>query len=94
MARSFFRIGLSVGFSEVETLGQTASFERRLLRAAPKPSPCLIRSAPRREHGWGAERDKRELETILYFRRYTPELFLDLGIYMQGLNDENMRRHF
>ena len=27
-----------------------------------------------------AERDKREVRFFLYFGRYTPELFLDLGI--------------
>ena len=28
-----------------------------------------------------AERDKREVRFFFYFGRYTPELFLDLGIY-------------
>ena len=35
--RSFFRLGLSMGFSELEFLGQIASFERRLRGAAPTP---------------------------------------------------------
>ena len=35
--RSFFRLGLSMGFSEQEFLGQIASFERRLRGAAQTP---------------------------------------------------------
>ena len=41
--------------------------------------------------GTWAERDKREVRKILYFRRYTPELFLDLGIY-QGIHEELERK--
>ena len=33
----FFRLGLSIRCSELEFLGQTASFERRLRGAAPTP---------------------------------------------------------
>ena len=33
----FFRLGLSVGFSKLEFLGQIALFERRLRGAAPTP---------------------------------------------------------
>ena len=47
----FFRLGLSMGFSEMEFLGQIASFERRLRGTAPTPLPSLIRSAPNRERG-------------------------------------------
>ena len=36
--------------------------------------------------GTWAERDKREVRKSLKFGRYVPELFLDLGIYMQSLN--------
>ena len=35
MVRSFFRLGLSMGLSELEFLGQIASFEHRLCGAAP-----------------------------------------------------------
>ena len=49
----FFRLGLSTGFSKlnfsVESLRSSAVFEGRL----QPPSPWLIRSAPRRERGWG-----------------------------------------
>ena len=43
----FFRVGLSMGFSNLGFLGQISSgvFEGRLQR----PSPCLIRSVPGRE---------------------------------------------
>ena len=33
----FFCLGLSMGFSELEFLGEIASFERRLRGAAPTP---------------------------------------------------------
>ena len=49
--RSFFRLGLSMRFSELEFsvkwLRSSAVFGGRLQR----PSPCRIRSAPRRERG-------------------------------------------
>ena len=35
--RSFFRLGLSMGFSKLEFLGQIAPFERRLRGVAPTP---------------------------------------------------------
>ena len=35
--QEFFRLALSMGFSELEFLGQIASFERRLRGAAPTP---------------------------------------------------------
>ena len=72
-----------MGFSVLEFLGQIASFERRLRGAAQTPLalPCPFRSWP----GSGAwtERDKREVRQFLYFRLYTPKLFLDLGINVQ-----------
>ena len=69
-------------------LGQIASFERRLRGAAqtPLPLPYPFRLWP--GSGTWAERDKREVRDFLYFGRYTPELFLDLGIYMQSLNEK------
>ena len=35
--KEFFRLRLGMGFSELEVLGQIASFERRLRGAAPTP---------------------------------------------------------
>ena len=77
-------------------LGQIASFERRLRGAAqtPLPLPYPFRLWP--GSGTWAERDKREVRDFLYFGRYTPELFLDLGIYMQSLNEKTyiyMEKH-
>ena len=47
----FFRLGLSMRFAELEfsvkQLRSSAGFGGRLQR----PSPCRVRSAPRREHG-------------------------------------------
>ena len=40
-----------------------------------------------------AERVKRKVRKLWYFGGYTPELFLDIGIYMQRLNNLNMRKH-
>ena len=78
--RIFFRLGLSIGFSELDFLGQTASFERRLRGAAQTslalPYPFRTWSGS----GTWPERDKQEVRKFLYFGRYTPELFLDLGI--------------
>ena len=55
MVRIFFRLGLSMGFSELELLGQIASFERRLREPAqtPRALPYLIRSAPGRDRVCG-----------------------------------------
>ena len=76
----FFRLGLSMGLSELEFLGQIGSFERRLRGTAETPLalPYPFRTWP--GSGTWAERDKREVRKKLYFRRYTPEPFLDLGI--------------
>ena len=73
-------------------LGRIASFERRLQGASQTPLalPYPFRTWP--GSGTWAERDKREVRKILYFGRYTPELFLDLGIYMQSfqLNEKQI----
>ena len=37
LVRNFFHLGLSMGFSELEFLGQIALLERRLRGAAPTP---------------------------------------------------------
>ena len=58
---------------------QIAPFERRLRGAAQTPLALPYESASRLTGTW-AERDKREVRKILYFGRYTPELFLDLGV--------------
>ena len=71
-------------------LGQIVSFERRLRGVAQTslalPYPFRIWPGS----GAWAERDKREVRKILYFGRYTPELFLELDIYMQSLNERNI----
>ena len=41
LVRRFLRLGLSMRFSELEFLGQNASFERRLRGAASTPLPLL-----------------------------------------------------
>ena len=46
LVTSFFRLGLSMGFLELEFVGQISSFERRLRGRLQHPSPCLIRSLP------------------------------------------------
>ena len=51
--QELFRLGLSMGFLKLDFLGEIASFERRLQGRLQRPSPCLIRSPPRRERGWG-----------------------------------------
>ena len=80
MVRSFFRLGLGMGFSELEFIGQIASFERRLRGGGlQRPSPCLIRAAPRRERGQTLSEASEKCDFFLYFGRYTPELFLDRG---------------
>ena len=68
-------------FSELEfsvkPLRSSAVFGGRLKR----PSPCRIRSAPGRDRVRGlSETSKREVRKFLYFGRYTPELFMDLGV--------------
>ena len=41
MVRSFFRLGLGMGFSKLEFLGQMASFERLLGGGSNTPRPAL-----------------------------------------------------
>ena len=72
LVRSFSRLCLSMGFSELEFLGQIFSFERRLRGAAPTP---LTLPYPFRTSRWTrmeAERDKWEVRKMLYFERYCP----------------------
>ena len=79
--RSFFRLGLSMGCSELEFLGQIASFERRLRGAAPTP---LALPYPFGTSTWtrmDAERDKREARKKLYFERHSP-VILRILMYM------------
>ena len=84
--RSFFPSRPQYAILGAGILGQIASFERRLRGAAQTPLalPCPFRTWP--GSGTWAERDKQEVRNFLYFGRYTPELFLDLGISMQSLN--------
>ena len=61
-------------------LGQVASFKRRLRGAAQTPLAPLYPFRTWPGLGTLAERDKREVRKFLYFGRYAPELFLDLGV--------------
>ena len=78
--RSFFPSRPQYAILGTGILGQIASFERRLRGAAQKPLalPYPFRTWP--GSGTWAERDKQEVRKILYFGRYTSELFLDLGM--------------
>ena len=76
--QDFFCLGLSMGCSELEFPGQTASFERRRPGAAPTP---LALPYPFGTSTWtrmDAERDKREVAKILYF----DEVILRLRLYL------------
>ena len=73
LVRSFFRVGCSMGFLDwnfpVKSLCSSAVFGGR----PQHPSPCPIRSAPRRERRWmEAGRDEREVREILHFEQYSP----------------------
>ena len=76
----FCRLSLSMRFSELEfsikPLRSSAVFGGRLKR----PSPCRIRSAHGRDRVRGLSETSEKCAN-LYFGRYTPEIFLDLGIY-------------
>ena len=76
----FFRLGLSMRFAELEFSVKIASFERRLRGAAQTPValPYPFRIWP--GSGTWAERENRQVRKFLYFGRYKPEPFLDLGI--------------
>ena len=78
--RSFFPSRPQYAILGTGILGQIASFERRLRGAAPTSFalPYPFRTWP--GSGTWAERDKREVRNLLYYGRYAPELFLDLGI--------------
>ena len=45
-----------------------------------RPSPRRIPSAPGRDRIRGLSETTEKCASFLYFGRYTPELFLDLGI--------------
>ena len=81
--RSFYPSRPQYAILGTGILGQIASFERRLRGAAQTPLalPYPFRTWPR--SGTCAERDKRAVRKLLYFGRYTPELFLYLGIYAE-----------
>ena len=76
----FFRVGLSMGFSNLGFLGAIPLFERFLRGGAPTPLavPYAFRTCP-----WkctGANGDKRELAKIAYFGRYS-RVFLGVLTY-------------
>ena len=85
--QDFYRLGLSVGLSELEFLGQIALVDRRLRGTAQTPLALSYPFCTWPGSSMWAERDNREARNILVFERYTPEVFLDLGIYMQSLNE-------
>ena len=60
----------------VKSLRSSAVFRGRL----KCPSPCCIRSAPGRDGVRGLSETSKKGAIFLDFGRYTPELFLDLGI--------------
>ena len=74
----FFPSRLQYAILGTGILGQIASFEHRLRGAAQTPLalPYPFRTWP--GSGTWAEGDK--VRKFLYSGRYTPELFLDLGI--------------
>ena len=80
MVRICLRLGLITGLSELEILRQIDLFERRL--RGPGQTTLAL---PYTFHTWPgsgvwAERDKREVNNVLHFGLYTPEIFLDLGM--------------
>ena len=83
--RSFFDLGLSMRFSELEFsvkyFRSNAVFGLRLKR----PTPCRIRSTRDRDQARGlSETSEKQKRKVLNFHLHTPELFLNLGIYVQG----------
>ena len=64
---SFFRLGLSMGFSKLEFLGQIASFERSLQGVVSTTLALLCRFRTSTWTRMGAERDKRKVAKLLYF---------------------------
>ena len=72
MVRSFFRLGLGMGFSNLEFLGQIAAFERRLRRAALTPLALPYPFCTSTRTQMGAERDKREVRKKMYLGGIRP----------------------
>ena len=93
---SFFPSRPQYAILGIGILGQIASSERRRRGSAQSPLalPYPFRIWP--GSGTWAERNKRKVRNFLYFGRYTPELFLELGIFLQSLNKKNtnMGKHF
>ena len=83
--RSFFPFRPQYAILGTGLLGQIASFERRPRGAAETPLALPYPFRTWLGSGTWAERGKREVRNFS-FGRYTPELFLDLGISMQSLN--------
>ena len=77
---SFFPSRLQYATLGTGILGQMASFERRLRGRLKRPSPCRIRSAPGWDRVHGLSETSEKCAIFFYFGRYTPDLFLDLGI--------------
>ena len=77
LVRSYFRLGLSMGFSKLESLGQIASFERRPPGGG---SNAPHHSAPRRERGWGLSETSEKCEKCIFLGGICLSYSLDLGI--------------
>ena len=80
LARSCFSSRPQYAVLGTGILGQIASFEHRRRGAAQTPLALLYPFRIWPGSGTLAKRDKRDVRKFLHFGRYTPELFLDLGI--------------
>ena len=89
--QEFFSVSASVCDSRnlelsIKQLRLSAIFGGRLKR----PSPCRVRSASGRDRVRGLSETSEKCAIFLYFGRHTPELLLDLGIYLQSLNEKSI----
>ena len=75
MVRSFFRLGLGMGFSNLEFLGQIAALERRLRRAALTPLALPYPFCTSTRAQMGAERDKQEVRKKMYLGGIRPSYY-------------------
>ena len=95
LVRRFFPSRPQYAILGTGNLGQIASFEHHLRGAAQTPLALPYPFRTRPGSGTWGKRDKREVRKFLYFGRYTPKLFSDLGIAIrQSLNKKKyMGKH-